>query len=133
MKIVKPQFYGMLGDNSILHTEHFIVKSIDSLELVVSELPSADILSLSGVCCLVTESGKSCINKCGLDEHFFHKVNIKGMDIEPLYYIDPRAKGKEIEVYRSASLLVEDKELSNFKYIKTGGLQILEYLEGLNK
>ena len=111
MKIIKPGFWGELANKSVLDIQGYIITGIKYLEIIAHEKMFNDITALAGVCCLVSEHGKSVLLQLGLNPASFHLAVIKGIESSSIYYIDLDAVGPEISIYLGTSLLVSERIL----------------------
>lgn len=113
---IKPGNYGTLGKQSTFERQGFIIRKIQSLEVVATGKVSDDLMILPGVCCLATERGKSFLCQNGAESGFFHKTKITGILVESnIYYIDIGVKTNKFEIYRGTTIIVDDSLKESIK------------------
>lgn len=132
MKLIRPNFYGEVGNNSLFEINGFIVTKINRLEIIVYETPPNDIVALSAICCIVSEKARKVLIEVGLREKDFDEVFFvskkKGLSITSNYYfIKLDVKRKNIEVYRNTNLLVSDEIMKIIFNLNIGDCKIEDF------
>lgn len=132
MKLIKPIFYGKVGNNSLFETNGGIVTKINHLEIIIYETPPNDIVALSPVCCIVSEKARKVLIGIGLKEKDFDKVFFiskkKGLSITSNYYfIKLGVKQNNIKIYRNTNLLVSDEIMQKIIKLNIGECKIEDF------
>lgn len=115
---LKPSFYGEVGPESSFIREGYIISGIEHLEVLDSTLPKDDIVSLAGICCLVSEKAKQALIESGLTENDFGEALIKTGELvyrNSYYFIKLTIQHEEINVYHNSYLIVSNTVYNNLK------------------